>query len=250
MPQTKERIQKVLANLGLGSRREIENWIRQSRIKVNDRVAQLADRIDENDKLKLDGRLIRLKIVKKTSERVILYHKPPGEICSREKSENRKTVFEALPKINKRRWVAIGRLDLNTSGLLLFTTDGALANKLMHPSSEIEREYAVRVLGKVTEDKINRLLKGVRLEDGMARFESIQFQGGEGANTWYHVVLKEGRNREVRRLWESQGITVSRLIRVRFGKITMPKGLKMGQWRELDKTAIQELCQDLNYTPR
>jgi len=239
-----ERIQKVLARLGFGSRREIEGWIRAGRITVNGQVAELADCVSENDKLTLDGKAVKLKFVKKPSARVIMYHKPAGEICSRQDEERRPTVFDALPSLRNRRWISIGRLDFNTSGLLLFTTDGELAHRLMHPSSEIEREYAVRVLGRVQEDVLQRLKRGVRLEDGMAHFDEISFAGGEGANTWYHVILHEGRNREVRRLWESQGVKVSRLIRVRFGPITLPRFLRPGKWKDLEPNEIENLSND------
>lgn len=249
MLKTKERIQKVLARLGFGSRREIETWIRAGRITVNGQLAKLSDCISENDTLKLDKREVKLKLPKVPSMRVIMYHKPAGEICSKKDTDDRKTVYDTLPKLHKSRWISIGRLDFNTSGLLLFTNDGELAHRLMHPSSEIEREYAVRILGEVTQPMLQRLTRGVRLEEGMARFDSVERKGGEGANAWYHVILREGRNREVRRLWESQNVTVSRLIRVRFGSITLPRFLRLGQWKDLDKETIEHLCEQVKYRP-
>ena len=228
-----ERIQKVLAAAGLGSRREIETWISAGRVTINGRPAKLGDRIRDSDRVSVDGKPVRaLERAGETRRRVILYHKPEGELTTRNDPEGRPTVFEALPRLRGSRWVSVGRLDTNTSGLLIFTNDGALANKLMHPSSEIEREYAVRVLGKVTDEQLTLLKRGVRLEDGMAAFDDIQEAGGEGANHWYHVTLREGRNREVRRLWEAVGVTVSRLIRVRFGALALPRDLPRGTWRD------------------
>ena len=228
-----ERIQKVIAAAGLGSRREIETWIAAGRVTINGRPAKLGDRIRESDRVSVDGRPVKaLERVGETRHRVILYHKPEGELTTRKDPEGRPTVFEALPRLRGSRWVSVGRLDTNTSGLLIFTNDGALANKLMHPSSEIEREYAVRVLGKVTDEQLALLQRGVKLEDGMAKFDDIREAGGEGANHWYHVVLREGRNREVRRLWEAIGLTVSRLIRVRFGDLALPRDLPRGSWRD------------------
>ncbi len=226
-------MQKALASGGYGSRRQIEEWIREGRVTVNGAVATLGVSVRATDKITVDGKLVsrtRLAIAK---PRVIMYHKPGGEVCTRNDPEGRPTVFENLPKIGTGRWVSIGRLDFMTQGLLLFTTDGELANKLMHPSGEVEREYAVRVLGDVSLEMLERMRKGVTLDDGPAKFDSITQVGGEGANSWYHVTLKEGRNREVRRVWESQGVKVSRLTRVRFGSIGLPRGLRAGQWREL-----------------
>ncbi len=237
----KEKLQKILATSGLGSRREIEQWIKAGRIKVNNIVAKLGDRIDIEDKVKIDDRLLRLKPRVEIKHRVLIYHKPAGVICSRRDEEGRTTVFDALPKIRGLRWVLIGRLDCNTSGLLLVTTDGELANRLMHPSFEIEREYAVRILGRMTNEMALRLKRGVKLEDGMAHFDDIKDAGGEGSNHWYHVILREGRNREVRRLCESQGLKVSRLIRVRFGPISLPRFLRIGKWKDLDKKEINTL---------
>ena len=235
-----ERIQKLLALAGVGSRREIEGWIAEGRVTVNGVMARLGDRGGRHDDVRVDGRQIDLKDVGRTV-RVLAYNKPVGEVCTRTDPEGRPTVFEHLPRTKGERWVNIGRLDINTSGLLLFTTDGELANKLMHPSSGIDREYAVRVRGDVDEAMIERLKEGVLLEDGMARFTDIQYFDGDGQNKWYHVVLMEGKNREVRRLWESQGVTVSRLKRVRYGCIFMPSNVPVGTWVELAQKDVNDL---------
>lgn len=236
-----EKIQKVLANAGLGSRRQIEEWLRQGRIAVNGTVANLGDRMTLDDKVRVDGRDVNLVKSSTQKSRVILYHKPEGEICSRSDPEGRTTVFDHLPMLRNGRWISVGRLDYNTSGVLLLTNNGELANRLMHPSSEIEREYAVRVQGEVTSEMLKKLKKGVRLEDGPAHFDQITDAGGEGSNHWYHVLVKEGRNRMVRRLWESQGVMVSRLIRIRFGHITLPRMLRRGKWTELTLDEITKL---------
>ncbi|MDE2140068.1 MAG: 23S rRNA pseudouridine(2605) synthase RluB [Gammaproteobacteria bacterium] len=236
-----ERIQKVLAAAGFGSRREIEGWITAGRVRVNGRVARLGERISATDRVALDQRPLRLERAAAERQRVILYHKPEGELTTRKDPEGRPTVFEALPRLRRSRWVSIGRLDFNTSGLLLFTNDGELANRLMHPSREIEREYAVRVLGKITEQQLSALTSGVRLDDGMAKFDALRDAGGEGANHWYHVILHEGRTREVRRLWEAVGVTVSRLIRVRYGAIALPRQLPRGGWRDATDDELQVL---------
>lgn len=238
-PVDGERLQKVLSAAGIGSRREIEGWIREGRIKVNGQVAQLGDRVGESDRIQVDGR--RVHPGTRTRPRVIAYHKPESEITTRKDPEGRPTVFERLPRVRDGRWIAIGRLDVNTSGLMLFTTDGELANRLMHPSNEVVREYAVRVLGEVAPEVIQRLKRGVELEDGPAAFEQIKSGGGSGANQWYHVSLREGRNREVRRLWESQGVTVSRLMRVRYGPIALPRGLARGRWVDLTDAELSAL---------
>ncbi len=241
-----ERIQKVLARMGFGSRREIESWVKAGRIMVNGSLAALGDSITSEDKVQLDKKQIKFlkKIVNKP--RVIAYHKPVGEICTRKDTKNRVTVFNNLPPLKGSRWVSIGRLDINTCGLLLFTTDGDLANRLMHPSSGIDREYAVRVMGKVDESMLKKLQEGVALEDGSAHFSDIVDSGGEGINHWYHVTLMEGRNHEVKRLWESQGITVSRLIRVRFGSIFLPRNSRAGTIREFNDKEIDELYKYLD----
>ena len=236
-----ERIQKILSRAGYGSRREIERWVEAGDILVNGKPALPGQAVDENDKIILRGQVLKLASKLKAKPRVLLYHKKVGEICSRHDPENRPTVFDNLPKLASGRWIQVGRLDINTDGLLLFTTDGELANRLMHPSYEIEREYAVRVLGEVSDEIIDQLTKGVMLEDGMAKFSQIRFEGGEGANSWYHVVLHEGRNREVRRLWESQDLMVSRLRRIRYGDIKLDRSLRSGQYEELDIKGMRKL---------
>ncbi|MDG2045865.1 MAG: pseudouridine synthase [Halioglobus sp.] len=247
-PTGGEKVQKVLARAGLGSRREIERWIEAGRVAVNGKAARLGDRVDDHDRLAVDGRAVDLAPAQEA--RCILYHKPPGEVCSRSDPEGRRTVFGRLPNLKSGRWISIGRLDFNTSGLLLFTTDGDLANGLMHPSSNIEREYMVRVMGDVQEDMLRRMLEGVMLDDGMARFTDIQDGGGDGINRWYYVVLMEGRNREVRRLWESQGLTVSRLKRVRYGEVFIPSKVKQGQWMEMERADIKSLYRTANLKPK
>ena len=236
-----QKLQKVLANLGLGSRRKMERWIEEGRVTVDGSVATLGDRVHAGQALRLDGKPLEVDAVEQV--RVLLYHKPVREVCSRDDPEGRKTVFERLPKLKSGRWISVGRLDFNTSGVLLFTTDGALANALMHPSSAIEREYLVRVMGRVDEPMLERLKKGVELDDGPARFSDIQEGGGDGINRFFYVVLMEGRNREVRRLWESQGTTVSRLKRVRYGEVFLPSKLKKGQWLELPQRDVDMIYQ-------
>jgi 23S rRNA pseudouridine2605 synthase len=244
----KERIQKLLAHAGYGSRREIERWIEAGEVMVNGKPAELGQPIETHDQISLKGRRIHLEARLVTVPKVIMYHKKAGEMCTRSDPEGRPTVFDSLPRLQQGRWVMVGRLDVNTDGLLLFTTDGELANKLMHPSTEIEREYAVRVLGEVNEDMIKQLETGVQLEDGMAKFDSVKDAGGEGANHWYHVILREGRNREVRRLWEAVGITVSRLIRVRYGIIGLPRYLRQGHAAELDVKVMRKLYESVGLT--
>ncbi|EPC03027.1 ribosomal large subunit pseudouridine synthase B [Litchfieldella anticariensis FP35 = DSM 16096] len=250
MSTTSEKLQKVLARAGLGSRREMETAISDGRVKVNGQVATLGDRIEARDKVTFDDRPVTLRGAEETSRRVIMYNKPEGELCTRKDPEGRRTVFERLPRLKGERWIAIGRLDINTSGLLLFTTDGELANRLMHPSTQIEREYAVRVMGEVSKENVVAMVDGVMLEDGPARFTDVQEFGGEGINTWFHVVIMEGRNREVRRLWESQGLTVSRLKRVRYGNIFLDKRAKAGEWTELTQDEIDDLSTMAGLTPR
>lgn len=231
-----EKLQKVLARAGHGSRREIETMISAGRVSIDGKLATLGDRIelDKSLKIRIDGHIVSINESATEVCRVLAYYKPEGELCTRNDPEGRPTVFDRLPKLRGARWIAVGRLDVNTCGLLLFTTDGELANRLMHPSQEVEREYAVRVFGQIDEDKIRQLSRGVQLEDGPASFKTIKFAGGEGINQWYNVTLTEGRNREVRRLWEAVGVQVSRLIRVRYGDINLPKGLPRGGWTELD----------------
>ncbi|WP_113906419.1 23S rRNA pseudouridine(2605) synthase RluB [Aliidiomarina celeris] len=233
---TSEKLQKILARSGVGSRREIEAMISAGRIRVNDHVAHLGERVTAEADIRVDGHRVKVQSEESIPCRVIVYHKPEGEVVTRKDPEGRPTVYDRLPYLKGARWIAIGRLDINTSGLLMFTTDGELANRLMHPKYEVEREYAVRVFGEVTDAHIQKLRKGVKLEDGFAQFKKIKRQGGEGMNQWFHVTLTEGRNREVRRLWDSQGLTVSRLIRIRYGKQTLPKGLVQGGWVDLDMT--------------
>lgn len=238
-----EKLQKVLARAGLGSRREMEAAIGAGRVSVNGETATLGDRIADDARVTLDGRPVTLKSSEASSRRVIMYNKPEGELCTRRDPEGRRTVFEHLPRLSGERWIAIGRLDINTSGLLLFTTDGELANRLMHPSMQIEREYAVRVMGDVTIEHVRAMVEGVMLEDGPARFTDVQEFGGEGINTWFHVVIMEGRNREVRRLWESQGLTVSRLKRVRYGSVFLDKRARAGEWTELTQQEVDDLSE-------
>ncbi len=241
-----EKLQKVLARAGFGSRREIETWIAKGRIKVNGKVAVIGDRVGDDDKVVVDGKKLAPQKSIREERRVILYNKPEDEVSTRDDPEGRRTVFDSLPPLKHGRWVSVGRLDLNTSGLMLFTTDGELANKLMHPSSQIEREYAVRVLGDVTPEMVEQMHKGVIIEDNLCRFTDIQHYGGEGVNQWYHVVLMEGRNREVRKLWESQGVKVSRLKRVRFGPLFIPSSVSRGRYNELGKTEIEKLLKLVN----
>src|SRR5690554_4643792 len=249
-PVSGEKLQKVLARLGLGSRRDIEGWISAGRLKVNGEVATLGQRIEPTDSILLDDRPVRVEEAAQVVRRVLIYNKPDGEVCTRSDPERRPTVFDRLPRLQSGRWINIGRLDINTTGLLMFTTDGELANRLMHPSYEMDREYAVRVRGDVTEEIIENLKNGVMLEDGPAKFTDIQeAPGGEGFNHWYHVVVMEGRNREVRRLWESQGLVVSRLKRVRFGPVFLNSDITMGRWRELTQAEVDILSDEVGLKP-
>ena len=240
-----EKLQKVLARAGFGSRREIESWIIQGRIKVNGSIAEIGARVDDADRIVVDGKKLSPQKKVRYDRRVILYNKPEDEICTRKDPEGRPTVFDKLPPLRHGRWVSIGRLDINTSGLLLFTTDGELANKLTHPSSMVEREYAVRVMGDVTPNMVQAMHQGIIIENQFCRFTDIQYYAGEGINQWYHVVIMEGRNREVRKLWESQGVKVSRLKRVRFGPIFIPSTVRKGDYQELSKSEVVKLVKSI-----
>lgn len=239
-----ERLHKILAQAGLGSRREIEEWIIAGRISVNGMPADVGQLVGPGDRVKVNGKLVQLNFVQRVP-RVILYHKPEGEIVSRDDPKRRRNVFDALPRLRGSRWVNVGRLDFNTSGLLLFTTSGDLANRLMHPRYAIEREYAVRVLGEVSDEALDDLSHGIMLDDGMAAFDKIEPAGGEGANHWYRVTLKEGRNREVRRMFEAVGVTVSRLIRTRYGSLLLPPRLKRGQTMDLEEEMVRALMRQV-----
>lgn len=245
-----EKLQKALARLGFGSRRQMEEVIKSGRISVNGETATIGDRVTSGDEIRIDGRAIRYTSEKEKRRRVLVYYKPEGEICSASDPEGRPTVFERLPKLTNDRWVMVGRLDINSTGLLLFTNDGELAHRLMHPSNEIIREYAVRVLGEVTPEIARNLTEGVMLDDGMANFDDIKDGGGVGVNKWYHVKLKEGRNREVRRLFETQGLRVSRLLRTRYGTVSLPKELRTGRFIELEKNEISRLIEPVGLRPR
>ena len=239
-----ERLQKLIANAGYGSRRWAERLIEQGRISLNNHEAKLGDKAVLDDKVTIDGRSIDLKRYSEVETKVLILNKQAGIICSNKDEEGRKSVFDFLPE--NTRWVMVGRLDLNTSGLLLFTNNGNLANKLMHPCSEIDREYAVRVLGKVEDVHIKELTTGIELEDGFAKFHRVTLGGGEGANRWYHVVVREGRKREVRRLWEALEFKVSRLIRTRFGDIRLPDNLRANQSEYLKPKQVQSLLNSVN----
>ena len=240
-----ERLQKVLAQAGIGSRREMEEWISAGRVTVNGTVATLGMRVADGDKVLVDGRHIRLQLqAEQMLPRILLYHKQEGEIVSRDDPKERANVFDALPKLRGQKWIAIGRLDFNTSGLLIFTTSGELANRLMHPRFEVEREYAVRVQGQMTPDQMHQMIKeGIELEDGLVRFEQLTDEGGEGYNHWYRLVLKEGRNRVVRRTFEALGLPVSRLMRVRFGMINLPPRIKRGMMAELGEGEVRAILE-------
>ena len=237
----KTRIHKILADHGIGSRRGIESLIKQRKVKVNGELATLGQLVSEHDFFEVEGRTVRLSKKDPTKKRILMYNKKVGEISSRNDPDHKKTIFDSLPKLKSGRWVSVGRLDINTSGLILFTNDGSLANQLMHPSSNIEREYIARVHGQVTDQILNNLMKGVKLEDGFAKFTDVQ--GGRKGNTnqWFAMVIMEGRTREVRRLWESQGLEISRLKRVRYGSLFLPASLKQGAFKELSKSEISAL---------
>ncbi|MCE5181013.1 MAG: pseudouridine synthase [Betaproteobacteria bacterium] len=235
-----QKLQKILAQAGLGSRRDMEELIKNGRVTVNGQVAELGARIADDDWVRLDGKNVRVRPADRMP-RIMLYHKPEGEIVSRDDPDGRPTVFDRLPQMRTSKWIAIGRLDFNTSGLLIFTTSGELANHLMHPRFEVEREYAVRTMGSLTPEQMKQLTNGIELEDGTAKFDQVGDQGGEGTNHWYRVVLREGRNREVRRMFEAIGLMVSRLMRVRFGLINLPSRLKRGQTLELEAAEVAKV---------
>ena len=245
VPGKPERLHKLLAQSGIGSRREMEELIAEGRVNVNGETAQVGQSASPGDRIKVNGKLVHLKFSNRLP-RVIIYHKPEGEIVSRDDPEHRPTVFTSLPRMSGGRWVAVGRLDFNTSGLLLFTTSGDLANRLMHPRYNLVREYAVRVLGELPEGAKEQLLAGVELDDGVAQFATFEEAGGEGANRWYRVSLFEGRNREVRRMFESVGVVVSRLMRVRYGPFVLPSNLKRGHVLELGEADVKKLMTDFD----
>lgn len=246
LPQAEQpKLHKALAQAGMGSRLEMEQLILEGRISVNNEPAHIGQRIQLGDQVKVNGKPIKYRIAPPPT-RVIAYHKPAGEVVTHDDPQNRPTVFRKLPKLYQGKWQSVGRLDLNTEGLLLFSSSGDLANNLMHPRFGLEREYAVRVLGRLDKEEKQKLLDGVQLDDGLAQFGSIEDGGGEGANCWYKVTISEGRNREVRRMLESVGHAVSRLIRIRYGAMVLPKGLKRGAWMELGESDIQALMRAVN----
>jgi len=248
-----EKLQKLLATVGLGSRRELEKWISAGRVSVNGSTAKLGDRAETDDRILVDGRPI--KIVTDDSPRVLMYSKPEGEVSTTTDPEGRTTVFDGLPRLSRGRWIAIGRLDINTSGLLLFTTHGELANRLMHPSYEVKREYMVRIHGEVNEAMIARLTEGVMLEDGVAKFQTVKAQHARSndehisSNQWFRVILAEGRTREVRRLWESQGVEVNRLKRISYGPIELPSFVRRSEFIELDPKQVISLFRAVSLKP-
>lgn len=248
MPGETPKLQKALADIGVGSRREIEEWIAAGRVQVNGETAHVGQRVGLGDRVWVNGKIVQLKLGDRLP-RVLMYHKPEGEIVSRDDPEGRPTVFSRLPRLKSGRWIAIGRLDFNSCGLLLFTNDGGLANHLMHPRYAIEREYAVRVLGALSDEQIARLSAGVELEDGPARFNHLADQGGEGVNHWYRVSISEGRNREVRRMFEAVGSTVSRLMRVRYGPVALPPRLRRGQVVDLAQDDVRRLVRGMGRVP-
>ncbi len=237
-----ERLQKLMARAGLGSRRQLEADIAAGSLTVNGRAATLGDRAEAGDRIQYQRRRYRVEPGEQRDIRLIAYHKPEGRVTTRSDEQNRPTVFEHLPHLRSARWIAIGRLDINTSGLLMFTDNGDLAHGLMHPSSEVEREYACRVRGPVAEEDVKKLVAGVELDDGVARFQRCVFEGGTDNNQWYRAVLCEGRNREVRRMWDSIGYRISRLIRVRYGPVRLPGYLRAGKYADVDDAECRELC--------
>lgn len=244
-PSKTQRLHKLLAQSGIGSRREMEKYIEAGRVSVNESPATLGQLILENDVIKIDGKITHLFFDLKFPK-ILIYHKPEGEIVSVSDPQKRTTVFSKLPRMKNEKWISIGRLDINTSGLLMFTTSGDLANRLMHPKFEIEREYAVRIFGELTEEQMSQLRMGVKLEDGLAKFDEIRYQGGEGSNRWYQVILMEGRNREVRRLFEHFNLPVSRLIRTRFGQVSLPSRVKRGMMLELEVKEVEKILKSLD----
>ena len=234
------KLQKALAQAGLGSRRDMEQWIIDGRVTVNGTTATIGARVSPHDEVKVDGRVLKAAALSQLPQ-VLLYHKPEGEIVSSDDPAGRPSVFDKLPRLRGAKWLAVGRLDFNSCGLLVFTTSGEIANRMMHPSFELDREYAVRVLGKLTDEQIARLRSGIKLNDGVARCESVESEGGEGANRWYRIVLKEGRNRIVRRMFEALALQVSRLMRVRFGPVGLPTRLRRGQFQELAPEETRQL---------
>ena len=239
-----ERLQKWLANRGYGSRRQLEGWIKEGRITVNGTVAELGVKVTGDERIAIDGKPLRQRNVD-VKTRTLMYHKPPGEICTRSDPEGRRTIFQSLPKVIGARWVSVGRLDIQTTGLLLVTTDGELANRLMHPSSELQREYVVRALGELSDQQLQQLKTGVQLDDGKARFDDILAAEGEGANRSYRVLVTEGRNRIVRRMFEKVGCRVNRLMRVRYGIVALPRKLRPGKYQELTEKEVSKLWQSL-----
>lgn len=239
-----EKLHKVLARAGLGSRRHIEQWIQQGRVTVNGEVARVGARVDAGDRLAVDGRPVAATAAAPAAARVLVYNKPPGELVTRSDPQGRPTVFRALPPLERGRWVAVGRLDINSTGLLLFTDDGGLANRLMHPRANLDREYVARVFGRVDQAMIDRLKAGIELDGRPARFKSVTPVGDDaGPNRTFRVVLTEGRNREVRRLWEAVGCSVNRLKRVRFGPVKLPRDLQPGDWRNMPATQVRRLLE-------
>lgn len=242
------KLQKALAHAGIGSRREMEALVKAGRVTVNGVPAGIGTRVGPRDAIRIGGRVIG-RAPADRAPRVLLYHKPEGEIVSHDDPAGRKSVFDRLPRLRDGKWVAVGRLDYNTCGLLILTTSGELANRMMHPRYGLEREYAVRVLGRLTAANVAQLQSGVKLRDGVARCDVIHDQGGEGANHWYHIVMREGRNREVRRLFDALGLKVSRLMRVRFGKVVLPPSLRRGQYVELPASEARQLLASLAVEP-